>query len=98
MPITVDLCFKVWWKDLPDDHQVSVRYPFDRHGLAGRVSNHAKVDTKKKFFDFVDNNSQPNGRQLDSRNPTHYLSPKFTITMPKQGVHNYESSPNLTSG
>ena len=46
---------------------------------------------KKKFLDFVDKNSQPNGRQLDSCNPTHYISLKFTITMPKQGVHNYES-------
>ena len=60
MPSTSDLYFKVWWKDLPNDHQVSVRYPFDRHGLAGRLSNHAKVDTKRKFLDFVDSNSQPN--------------------------------------
>ena len=92
MPSTIELCFKIWWQDLPDEHEVSVRYPFERHGLAGRISNHAKTDTKRKFLDFVDSNSQPNGRQLDSRNPTHYLSPKFTtITTPKEGVHNYES-------
>lgn len=30
--------------------------------------------------------------RLDSHNPTHCFSPKFTtITTPKQGVHNYES-------
>ena len=50
MPLEIELCFNVWWKDLPDDHEVVVRYPFERHGLAGRVSNHAKTDTKEKFF------------------------------------------------
>ena len=84
------LCFKVWQKDIPNDRKVCAHYPFDRHGLAGRVSNHDKVHTKEKFLDVVDNNSQPNGRQPDSRNPTHHSSPNFiTITMPKQGVHNY---------
>ena len=35
MPSTINPCFKVWWKDLPNDHQVSEWYPFNRHGLAG---------------------------------------------------------------
>ena len=40
----------------------------------------------------MDNNSQPNGRRLDSRNPTHYFLPKFTtISAPKQEAHNYDS-------
>ena len=64
------------------------------HGLAGRTSkfNSAKTDARRVFFEFVDNNSQPNGRRLDSHNPTHYFLPKLTtITAPKRDVHNYDS-------
>ena len=85
MPLEIELCFNLWWKDLPDDHEVTVRYPYERHGLAGKVSNHPKTDTKERFLEFVDENSQPNGRRLDSRNPTHYFLPKFTtISAPKK--------------
>lgn len=31
---------------LPDDHEVSVQYPFERHGLCGRTSNNANVQTR----------------------------------------------------
>ena len=92
MPLEIELCFNLWWKDLPDDHEVVVRYPYERHGLAGKVSNHAKTDTKERFLEFVDANSQPNGRRLDSHNPTHYFLPRFTtISAPKKNVHNYDS-------
>ena len=92
MPLEINICFNVWWKALPDDHEVVVRYPFERHGLAGKVSNHAKSNSKETFLEFVDTNSQPNGRRLDSRNPTHYFLPKFTtISAPKKNVHNYDS-------
>jgi len=47
MPLEIELCCNVWWKDLPDDHEVIVRYPYERHGLAGKISNHAKTDTNK---------------------------------------------------
>ena len=91
MPVEVELCFALWWKSLPSDHGVMVRYPFERHGLAGRTSNSAKTDAKDSFLEFVDNNSQPNGRRLDSHNPMHYFLPKFTtITAPKKDVHNYD--------
>lgn len=37
------------------------------------------------------NNSQPNGRRLDSRNLTHYFFPKFrTISEPKRNVSAYD--------
>ena len=78
MPLEIELCFNLWWKDLPDDHEVVVRYPHERHGLAGKVSNHAKTDTKERFLEFVYHNSQPNGWMLDSRNPTHFFLPNFT--------------------
>ena len=73
MPLEIELCFNLWWKDLPDDHEVVIRYPYERHGLAGKVSNHAKTDTKERFLEFVDANSQPNGRRLNSHNPMHSL-------------------------
>ena len=88
----IEISFSKWWSTVPDDHEVDVRYPFERHGLAGKPSNNAKTVTKQKFLEFVDHNSQPNGRHLDSHNPTHYFLPTFTtITTPKEGVHDYEN-------
>lgn len=57
MPLDIEHCFNAWWKDLLEDHEVVVRYPFERHGLAGKVSIHAKTETKEKFFEFIDANS-----------------------------------------
>ena len=87
MPLEIELCFNLWWKDLPDDHEVVIRYPYERHGLAGKVSNHAKTDTKERFLEFVDANSQPNGRRLDSHNPTHYFLPRFTTIPAPQKMY-----------
>ena len=43
------------------------------------------------FLQFVDINSQPNGRSADSTGPTVYFLPKFTtIQVPKAGVSHYE--------
>lgn len=43
------------------------------------------------FIQFVDFNSQPNGRSADSSGPTSYFLPKFsTIQCPKVSVPNYE--------
>ena len=92
VPDSVEVAFKKWWYPLPDDHIMKVRYPHEKHGLTGKVSNSAKTATKQMFLQFVDLNSQPNGRRLDSRNPTHYFLPKFkTISQPKRSVSNYES-------
>ena len=91
MPVTIEVAFNSWWDLLPDDHVVDVRYPHEKHGLEGKVSNNAKIKGKEAFLTFVDNNSQPHGRRLDSRNPTHYFPPKFkTISEPKHNVANYE--------
>ena len=52
--------------------------------------NSVELSTKELYLKFVDNNSQANGRHLDSRNPTHYLFPKFrTITEPKRNASGY---------
>ena len=69
MPKTVEIiAFSQWWESIPAGHNVDVRYPHEKHGLSGHTSNSAKTDVKD-FLVFV-NNLQPNGRRLDSRNPT----------------------------
>ena len=49
MPESVETSLSLWWANLPNDHTVSVRYPHKKHGLAGKVSNSAKVSTKEFF-------------------------------------------------
>ncbi len=89
MPESVETPLSLCWANLPNDHTVSVRYPYEKHGFAGKVSNNDKVITKELFLKFVDNR-HANGRRLDSRNPTHYLFPKFkTISEPKRNVSAY---------
>ena len=91
MPSGCDEAFSTWWKSKGSADIISVRYPHERHGLAGRVSNSAKTDTMNDFLNFVDANSQPNGLSSDSHCATHYLLPKFTtIQTPKNTVQNYE--------
>ena len=87
MPQAIEISFSSWWGTIPNDHVVDVRYPHVKHGLQGKASNNANTMTKNVFLEFVDNNSQPNGRCLDSRNPTHYFFPKFkTISAPKSNA------------
>ena len=67
MPPGCDIALIVqWWNSLDQETLVAVRYPHERHGLAGRTSNQAKTSVKADFVDFVDINSQPNGRCEDS--------------------------------
>ena len=87
MPEAVEIAFIQWLESIPAGHSVDVGYPHEKHGLSGHTSNSAKIDVKKDFLVFVDNNSQPNGQRLDLRNPTHYIIPKFkTISEPKDSV------------
>ena len=58
MPESVEISLSKWWANIPDDHTVNVRYPHEKHGLSGMVSNSAKSSTKELFLQFVDNNSQ----------------------------------------
>ena len=62
-----------WWDSIPAAHIVRVRHPYERHGLAGKTSNNAKVQLHDDFLHFVDRNSQPNGRKSDSHGATHYV-------------------------
>ena len=90
MPDELDTAFAKWWDTLPASHVVRVRYPHERHGLAGRTSNNAKVQVHDDFIRYVDCNSQANGRKSDSYGATHYFLPKFTtMRMPSDGVLHY---------
>ena len=61
--------FAAWWKSLDGDDEVEVQFPYERHGLAGRVSNHHEEGIMADFLQFVDANSQPNGRQQGATVP-----------------------------
>ena len=54
--------FTEWWKSQKDTDTVKVKIPHERHGLAKQSSNHAKQGVMADFLQFVDMNSQPNGR------------------------------------
>ena len=85
------LSFGSWWKTVNDEDIVEVQFPHQRHGLAGKDSNHAKKQVMLDFLDFVDNNSQPNGRQVGSYSAQFFFLPKFTlIAAPTEGDKNYE--------
>ena len=91
MPDGVESSFNVWWWSLSASTIVTVRFPYTRHGNAGKVANSAKKTVLDDFLAFADINSQPNGRSEDSSGPTCYFLPKFTtIQAPKQGISHYE--------
>lgn len=83
--------FEMWWKSLDEDEDVEVKFPHERHGLAGRPSNHSKLDVMADFLEFVDLNSQPNGRHAGSYNAQFFFIPKFSrIAPPRPGEKNYD--------
>ena len=91
MPTDVNTSFKTWWRSQTPSTDIHVRFPHECHGNAGRVSNSAKSNTQKEFIEFVDCNSQPNGRSADSSGPPSYIIPKFTtIQMTKQKISHFE--------
>ena len=91
MPTECDLSFMEWWKMKTTDYEVQVWYPHSQHGNAGKPSNRAKWDAKSDFLEFIDCNSQPNGRSEESLSATNFFLPKLrTIQTPKDGVPRYE--------
>ena len=77
MPGGLDISFKSWWRFLDPSATVEVRTPHSRHGNSGKVSNSAKTSVMNDFLEFVDVNSQPNGRSADSTGPTFYFLPNY---------------------
>lgn len=51
VPEALDATLKTWWETIPPDHLVDVRYPYEKHGLSGKVSNNAKLDARMDFFE-----------------------------------------------
>lgn len=49
MPEYAELSFSHWWETLPNNHDVSVQYPHEKHSLAGTTC------IKEVFIKFVDN-------------------------------------------
>lgn len=64
-----------WWANLGDDSIIELRSTPKLHQGRG---NNRKERLLKQFLDFIDNNSQPNGRKVGSHGPLHFLDPKFT--------------------
>ena len=48
MPEGVTGTLKSWWETIPSEHEVDVRFPYERHGLCGRSSNNAMTETKSE--------------------------------------------------
>ena len=91
MPQHLDISFNMWWRSQSPATKIQVRIPHERHGNAGKISNSAKTTVRQDFIEFIDMNSQPNGRSADSSGPTVYFLPKFsTIQAPKPSVSHYE--------
>ena len=84
--------FATWWKSVEEeDDIIGVQYPHNQHGLAGKVSNQSKQEVMSEFLNFVDANSQPNGRRAGSYSAQFFFLPKFTcIATPRAGEKNYE--------
>ena len=49
MPQGCNLSFMAWWKSLNSTSTVTVQFPHERHGHAGKTSHAAKVETKMDF-------------------------------------------------
>ena len=53
MPTDVETSFKIWWRGLDPSVELEVRYPYDRHGNAGKTSNSAKTGIMQDFLELV---------------------------------------------
>lgn len=63
-----------WWNQLKDNSVVELRFPPKLH--QGK-SNYSKQKFLPRFLEFIDNNSQPNGRQVGSHGSLFFLNSKF---------------------
>ena len=53
--------FTTWWKSVAKTEQVEVKFPYHRHGLSGRMSNHAKLNVMANFLELW----MPTHNQMD---------------------------------
>ncbi len=64
-----------WWANLGNDSIIELRSTPKLHQGRG---NNRKEWLLKQFLEFIDNNSQPNGRKIGSHGPLYFLDSKFT--------------------
>lgn len=84
-PLTAKNVLK-WWVRLGNDSFVELREPPKLHQGRG---NNRKDQLLSRFIDFIDTNSQSNGRQIGSHGPLFFLSPKFNrINAPSKNEAN----------
>ena len=70
----------MWLRSQQEGGIVICRNKQERHGNAGKRSNHAKSEAViEKFLNFVDSNSSPNGCKEGSHGTTYYFTPKFSL-------------------
>jgi hypothetical protein len=80
LPMDCSLTEAAWLDKQPAGSDIVCRSHPERHGNACRKSNNAKSSAiVQKFLDFVDSNSESNGRKEGSHGPTYFFSPKFTM-------------------
>ena len=53
MPESIETSLSLWWANLPNDHTVSVRYPHEKYGLAGKVSNSERLALRSYFLSLL---------------------------------------------
>jgi len=63
-----------WWTNLEDSSIIELHNPPKLHH--GK-SNNSKEDLLTRFLEFIDHNSQPNGRRVGSHGPLFFLNSKF---------------------
>jgi len=64
----------VWWANLEDSSIIELHTAEKLHH--GKSNKH-KEDLLVRFLEFIDHNSQPNGRRVGSHGPLFFLSSKF---------------------
>ena len=79
LPKGCELPVSTWLQSQPEGAAVACRNT-TRHGNAGKRSHNAKNEViLKRFLEFVDLNSSPNGRKEGSHGSTFFFNPKFTM-------------------
>jgi hypothetical protein len=87
-----DISATKWLDSLSDEDEVDIKFPYEKHGLHRKPSNHSKPAVRDALLQFVDNNIQPNGRQAGSYSAQYYFIPKFTrIDPPKVGEKDFDT-------
>ena len=89
MPTDVETSLNIWWRGLEPSVELEVRYPHSRHGNAGEIFNSAKTSVMQDVLEFVDINSQPNGRLILQALHIFCLS-LLPFRCQKNDVFNYE--------